>query len=337
MIKRAAWFIIAIGLSLSGCQSIEQCTKGENGCLEGQAVAGKCLFDLVPNAAGICVEPGDSPDAGAQECNCEAPAVCAPNTNECINYCEAPDIVPGSVPVPPFIDCDGEPGTFESICRLSCRLHCRYRDAYCGEGAACPADHCDSAEVLQACQDSCGGESDPASCLREGCHNLQEAECGDIVCPGDVEADCRGVTCTNDCPYLADGDCDDGDLASAKYGVCEWGSDCADCGPRRGPAPALQPYGEPCVGGLNCVGFEVLASGEPNLARNEAWCLPVTGPPDELTGETEELARCVPDCSRTESCPDGYGCIPVTFEGETVKQGEYTSRGCVPMTCDPSN
>ena len=37
--------------------------------------------------------------------------------------------------------------------------------------------------------------------------------------------------CTNTCEWANDGDCDDGGPGS-DYDLCEYGTDCADCGPR---------------------------------------------------------------------------------------------------------
>ena len=39
--------------------------------------------------------------------------------------------------------------------------------------------------------------------------------------------------CNNTCAYANDGDCDDGGDGS-DYSLCEYGSDCNDCGPRDG-------------------------------------------------------------------------------------------------------
>lgn len=38
--------------------------------------------------------------------------------------------------------------------------------------------------------------------------------------------------CSNTCGYAFDGECDDGGPDSL-YSLCEFGSDCADCGPRQ--------------------------------------------------------------------------------------------------------
>lgn len=39
--------------------------------------------------------------------------------------------------------------------------------------------------------------------------------------------------CSNSCRYARDGDCDDGGRGS-RYDMCRFGTDCSDCGPRRG-------------------------------------------------------------------------------------------------------
>ena len=47
----------------------------------------------------------------------------------------------------------------------------------------------------------------------------------------DDDGDDGDVICTNECEYAHDGDCDDGG-PGADYNLCEYGTDCADCGPR---------------------------------------------------------------------------------------------------------
>ena len=45
---------------------------------------------------------------------------------------------------------------------------------------------------------------------------------------------CESVICDNTCPFNNDGVCDDGGEGAA-YDVCQYGSDCADCGERAAP------------------------------------------------------------------------------------------------------
>jgi hypothetical protein len=49
--------------------------------------------------------------------------------------------------------------------------------------------------------------------------------------PPDVEGPSSGPSCEDTCEWAADGWCDDGGPGSDYY-VCEYGTDCADCGPR---------------------------------------------------------------------------------------------------------
>ena len=50
-----------------------------------------------------------------------------------------------------------------------------------------------------------------------------DPDCEDSVNPSGV--------CSNTCEYANDGICDDGALGSF-YDVCDYGTDCADCGVR---------------------------------------------------------------------------------------------------------
>lgn len=53
--------------------------------------------------------------------------------------------------------------------------------------------------------------------------------------------------CSDGCPYQNDGMCDDGGPGSL-YSVCDFGTDCGDCGPRSGSAPAPTPPPAPAPG-----------------------------------------------------------------------------------------
>ena len=58
-----------------------------------------------------------------------------------------------------------------------------------------------------------------------------ELECQSELSPG-------RAGCSNICDYAYDDDCDDGG-AGSEYNLCDWGTDCNDCG-RREPEPTLQ-------------------------------------------------------------------------------------------------
>jgi len=51
----------------------------------------------------------------------------------------------------------------------------------------------------------------------------------------------EGELCADTCQYAGDGECDDGGTGAA-YGVCQFGSDCTDCGPRQA-AEGQEPVG----------------------------------------------------------------------------------------------
>ena len=56
-----------------------------------------------------------------------------------------------------------------------------------------------------------------------------------VLCLGGVDQNCDGVdgvaVCNNTCAYAFDLVCDDDGVGST-FDVCEFGSDCSDCGPR---------------------------------------------------------------------------------------------------------
>ena len=60
-----------------------------------------------------------------------------------------------------------------------------------------------------------------------------------------------GELCDNSCPWANDGECDDGGPMSL-YDVCEFGTDCGDCGVRDPSAQidVINPMSEPIEGGV---------------------------------------------------------------------------------------
>ena len=56
--------------------------------------------------------------------------------------------------------------------------------------------------------------------------------------------------CTDTCRWAGDGECDDGGSGSL-YSVCEYGTDCMDCGPREGTGGS---GGDPSGCNLTCSG-----------------------------------------------------------------------------------
>lgn len=88
----------------------------------------------------------------------------------------------------------------------------------CGNGVIDAGELCDGANVGNgtcAYFDLFGG---PLLCAAD-CLNADLTSCSE-----------QGI-CRNSCSYPRDGDCDDGG-PNAQYSLCDYGSDCADCGPR---------------------------------------------------------------------------------------------------------
>ena len=333
----------------SGCSEVDSCREGETpGCLNSPPrddADEPCLYDLVLRNE-LCVVRGGPQDFCT---SCDGGELCVPELNECVPFCEAASPLPGSIDPPEAIFCEATrdpsmPNTnpmlsFEEVCRRRCRLQCQRREQFCttSAGAAfdCAQNACEGPEVLAQCALDCpptaAGANDLA-CLTRRCNDVRLSRCDSALCPTGYSASCQNVTCTNDCSIqggggAADGECDDGDPASALTALCRWGSDCTDCGPRRG-APPPSTLGSVCAFGVNCDG----GTGSPSTA--DAWCIGL----DKIPG----LARCAPDCSRGQECADGFECVEALFEQDdgsnapiTERVGSRTlvSKACVPNQC----
>ena len=133
----------------------------------------------------------------------------------------------------------------DSLCNADCQFSF---DGICDDGGE-NADY-SVCEYGSDCAD-CGVRVSETNCRfgNGGCSHL----C--INVPDGVECSCptgfmlnadqkncdrmpSGALCENTCRYQNDGTCDDGG-EDAAYALCELGSDCNDCGLRRGPAAAL--------------------------------------------------------------------------------------------------
>jgi len=78
---------------------------------------------------------------------------------------------------------------------------------------------------------------------------------------------CWGAA-SKDCSALSDGDCDDGGPGS-EYHMCEWGSDCEDCGPRDGPDPVQYEW-RPVTCGVVAEFWASKDLGGPQLIKSSA-------------------------------------------------------------------
>lgn len=328
--------LTAFSLVAAGCGEVDHCEKGKTrGCLDSPPLdGGVCLYDLVRyNIEGrgeVCLKQGSDEDP----CKlCAAGALCVPEEGRCVPFCEAPDVLPGSGMSPEPISCRAfttDPNEnpmlpFDEICRRRCRLECQRLEQFCGAG--CPQGMCDGADVQAKCASDCpmlptGGPD--LSCLTEKCEEVQLARCEtDLVCPNGSKVDCAQFTCTNDCIYPADGTCDDGDVIASDTNDCAWGSDCADCGPRKGPKPVGY-IGSVCQYHSNCSGGTM----KPSTAT--AWCVQS----ETLPG----VNRCAPDCSRDQDCGDGFVCREVLVaqsdgSKQPIVEGDLRGQACFPLMC----
>lgn len=126
-----------------------------------------------------------------------------------------------------------------------------------------------------------GGEGSDTSVCSYG------TDCGDCGARDDAdehyaEPEPSGGQCTNTCTYANDGDCDDGG-PGADYSLCDYGTDCGDCGSRYGEAPAPEPEpqpeptpADPCDSCLDsCRGLSSCCTGMGCICEDE--CAPAPG------------------------------------------------------------
>ena len=333
--------LLFVSFGQLACGEVEQCTKvTEPGCLNSTPKTdGTCLFDLVPRG-GICVKPGSDEDMCSL---CAEGDLCVPERNQCINFCAVPPILPGSVQSPEPIFCtairdpmkpDENPMlSFEEVCKRRCRLQCQRWDQFCGPGS-CAEGYCDRPEVIAKCNQDCpaavGGVRDLA-CLTRSCNDVRFSRCDTTLnCPNGVAPDCANISCSNDCQYegkglAGDGYCDDSDPASAQFAFCPWGTDCTDCGPRRGARKEPSFAGDICAFNVNCEGWN------PSPLLSRAWCIEQESIPG--------LSRCALDCSRDSECPDAFICRELEFTNEETGQsgpqveGGVSAKACFPTLC----
>jgi hypothetical protein len=336
------------------------CMLGEAGCFgggckDGSCAAGfKCMNNVCMPSTGGNVGDGDGDgdaDAGGPTCTdtcmeTDPDAVCTTDKGTCVNFCEVPDVLPGTLAEPrPSPTCsaikpDDPALTFDELCKRRCQFDCRNRGWFCGSGDKCEPGACDKPEVLVACHTECDTESDPLKCVLGACEENMRKGCAETTCTGGAP-NCTGVKCSNNCVFSngmsanGDGYCDDGDtfhtdpiageLTYTDSNICQWGTDCSDCGPRMGEDNSRNlPMGALCNYNSACAGHK-RNGNQPDLETNRAWCL-------ELTAVQQKLLRCLPDASgKNETCPDGYS--QITLEnppGTPIVIDGITAKACVP-------
>jgi hypothetical protein len=313
--------------ALSGCHKIRKCTIGEPGCVDEEPNEdGECA-DGLELRGDICVEPS----GGSNPCGCPSDELCDQDTGSCIAYCAPEDDLPTRTRPPqgcePPINTD-EVYNYADLCFSTCQQACIRAMAYC-PGFTCDPEACDNAANATRCQNACPNNDE--TCMLELCFDQQATACEDFVCPDGRQRDCSGIRCSDSCgENNGDGFCDDGDPASADYAFCSYGTDCADCGPRKGSRPPLADIGEVCPSGQDvaCAGYN------DDFLKTNAWCL-------RIVDDANAPFRCVPDCTNGKpgggSCPPDYSCEAVlTSSGEPYTDAVKGTAGyyCQPLVCE---
>jgi hypothetical protein len=312
--------------ALFACGDVGHCERGSPGCLSGPPQAGSCRYGLTL-VGGACAEPSASPPA--LSCQCEDGEVCTLDSYRCVDYCAPLEVEVGTEPPRMAYSCDASALSFAQLCENRCLIRCRQWRELCPSSAGCGAETCGSEAELSACEQDCQGEPDKQRCLAQTCSDLAGQACPDVACPDDKRPACDDVQCRNSCAgYNFDGICDDGDLKSAQYGVCPYGTDCADCGPRHGASPKLAEQGEACAFHSGCAGSNVN-----DIEAAKAWCVSI----DAERG----ISRCAPDCSLpAKICPEGSACYTLSGvdldgdgEEDPIAQGSLVAAACFPVMC----
>jgi hypothetical protein len=246
-----------------------------------------------------------------------------------VDYCAPLDVEIGSEPPPEPLSCD-EKQSFETLCEHRCTLRCRQWQDFCPGSADCSPEACRGSSELAACHQECGSDTDAVRCMAQHCTDTLAAGCRDVACPQQQRPQCDQVQCRNSCAgYNFDGVCDDGDLKSAASGVCLFGTDCADCGPRQGPTPKPVVQGSACAFHSNCAG-----ANPDDIAEAESWCIEIA----------DDISRCAPDCSdEGEICPEGSACFELSGPDQDgdgkpdplIVHDRHAS-ACFPVACESS-
>lgn len=316
----------------SGCGKVESCTEGDMGCLNGPAASGKCSFGLVADESGICAKKGTTSTPLADSCGgCASGDVCQ-RSGSCVDICEVPSNWVQSGPsLPACAPAAGQAAfDYPTVAVAYCKQECAHRAAYCG-GTCNPDKDCTPAAAMLLLAVRCPGQA--VACATMACVEARDTPCAQQKCANNMAPVCTGVACSNSCTsgstsFNLDGICDDGDLSNAVSAICGWGTDCGDCGPRKGtPPPAIKDLGEQCIDPYQC------GASDTDFSHAPGWCVPVS----TNSQTTEEVQRCVPDCTVSQRCPDGFQCRELVFDpdgsGPKTEQSLKDNAGLVGKAC----
>lgn len=341
----AALGFLLVGTTLVGCGEVKKCKRGELGCINEPPKDGECLANLTL-VDGICVDPDEDDmrrdgggrndagsdggrdggnDGGGGECGCADGELCAPDGVTCVNYCDDEPPVKAVTPPETCSDYSVTPPkqrTFEAACKSACLQNCRRTEIYC-PGYVCDPKECDGPDILATCIESC--PTMDASCMTTVCEGVRDLSCENFTCPLSNEKSCADIRCSDTCGDAKDGFCDDGDPFGSSYAICQYGADCGDCGPRRGPKPAGAKFGQPCVRDTACPGYNR------DFAKTASWCA-------NVPGTASDVSTCIPNCTGREddedACPEGYECEGLEFsDGSPFVLNGVQGYACFPTLC----
>jgi len=191
------------------------CTSSHPVCCPG----GGCCPSGTTCSGGSCLTSDPGCPSGETPCG----TGCMPSGAVCCTsyYCDAGE----------FCDSGGcSSGSSGGGCgygQVSCGDGCIPGSAVCCTGAGYPGYYCDAGEICTSdgqCQSGGSGGSSGASSSSSGGGGASGSS-------GTPPPPPRSV-CEDTCRWSADGVCDDGG-PHAEFGVCPYGTDCTDCGPRR--------------------------------------------------------------------------------------------------------
>ena len=329
----------ASALFAASCGDVGSCIETEVGCLNGPPDdSGNCRFGLVPNSTHTaCVEKGASGGITPNTCGCTHGELCLSN-GTCSDLCTAPAGAPAIKDAP--LACRPAAGAaaydLSTAVVALCSQICVHRAALCGTPCNVAAD-CTPAKALviaAALKHDATCATADVECAMKACEEARDRPCEKQECGmGNGQPNCAGVVCSSSCSTAAftnDGICDDGDVSNAESSFCAWGSDCGDCGPRRGAAPPSSVgLGGACADPRQCGGDIT------NIKNSTAWCV-------NTTSAINQPRRCVPDCSSSMKCPDGYECAPLGSDPDgsgpmpaqaVMDSSGATARACFPTQC----
>ena len=232
-------------------------------------------------------------------------------------------------------DCETEGQVcISGICGVLEEGMCR-NDLDCELNEMCVNRRCMRGSPLDDCQvdTQCPGEQ---ICLEGRCspppdecavdNDCSESEtCMQGICTYDGMA-----LCTRTCAYDDDGSCDDGG-ADSNFSLCEFGTDCRDCGPRCRNSEECEP-GEDCQMGSCVGGAEIECTRDRDCPEDQRCvnrnCRP--RPPRNCDldddcpqgnycnrGQCEEGQRpceVEDDCGANQQCQNGF-CVPSGEDG----------------------